>query len=144
MAKEMQKNGGINPQNMQASNGGLGGLGNLGALGGMGGLGGLGGMGGMGGLNGLGGFGGFGAPQNNNANNQGTTNSTSNASNTSGTGNMMGNPFFPMGMMGSGFGNTQNMNFPNSQPNPFLFQNPFFMNNSSQTTQTHPPSTTSS
>lgn len=53
----------------------------------------------------------------------------------------MGNPFFPMGMMGSGFGNNPGINFQNTQPNPFMFSNPMFMNN--QANQTQPPTTTS-
>ena len=54
-----------------------------------------------------------------------------NAGNTTATNpfaNMMNNPMFPL--MGSGFGmNQEGMNFPNSQPNPFLFSNPLLSSN---------------
>ncbi len=102
----MQKNGGeVNPQDLQNKINPLGG--------GLSGLGGLGGLGGLSGLRNLG---------------SNTTSPNTSATNQNPFGNMMGNPFLPMGL---GFGNNQGMNFPNNQQNP-LFSNPLlggFQNN---------------
>lgn len=92
----------------------------------------------MGGLGGLSPFGTPGTSTNQvnpNANNPSTT------TNPLGNG-MMGNPFFPMGMMGSGFGGNQGINFPNSQLNPFMLSNPFLMGSDLNTQNNQPPSTT--
>ena len=126
----MQKNGTLNPQDLQNAGtnsanplgGGLSGLGSMGGLGGFGSLGGLGGFGGLGGM------GGFGSPNlNNNTSNPGASvTSTTPSLNPNPFGNMTGNPLFPM--MGSGFGMNQGMYFPNSQTNPFSFSNPLLSN----------------
>lgn len=98
MAREMQKNGSVSPQNMQNLSGSLGG--------------------GLGGMTGLGGFGGFG---NNNA--QGVNSTATNP-----FGSMFGNPMFPMmgsgfGANQNGLSFPNNQSNPFSFQNPLLSNN---------------------
>lgn len=109
-------------------------------------MGGLGSIGSLGGMNGLQGFGDFGNLGGSGGFNNMTTTTTTNSNgqpfgNSPFAGNMLGNPFLPMGMMGSGFGANQGNIFPNNQSN--MFPNPFFMNNPLNKNQTTQSSTKS-